>query len=125
MQKPITIRSIAIEKQNYIERKRQVRLKTRALKKFSRKLSTPEHLKIEKTTAYEIDPVEFSRAFRPFREDMDLLSEDDQHNFQKLLRGYLLGKVDHEMWRRAVNALSELKRAHIPPLPKNYWKRCV
>ena len=75
--------------------------------------------------APDVDPVEFARAFRPFREDMDLLSEDDQHNFQKLLRGFLLGKVDHEMWRRAVNALSELKRAHIPPLPKNYWKRCV
>ena len=123
MQKAITIRSISIEKRLYIERKRQSRLEAKASMKANRKLSASEQDVADKNTAYDIDPVEFARAFKLFRDDMHLLSEAAQIHFKNLLRGYLIGKVDHEIWRQAVSALSELRRAHTLPPPKNYWKR--
>lgn len=126
MQKPVSIQPIAFEKRRFIETTRQARLQAKVRMKTKSTLgSSAEPQDVGTPTADDIDPVEFARSFRPFREDMDLLPEDDQLHFQNLLRGYLLGNIDHEVWRRAVSALSELKRAHTPPPPKNYWKRCV
>ena len=126
MQKSVSIQPIGFEKRRFIETKRQARLHARARMKMKRTLgSSAEPQEVVTPTADDLDPVEFARAFRPFREDMDLLPEEDQRHFQNLLRGYLLGNIDHEVWRRAVSALSELKRAHTPPPPKNYWKRYI
>lgn len=123
MQKLIAIRPVSIEKRRQIETKRQARLQAKARMKANGKLSTTQHETVDIATAHEIDPVEFARAFQPFREAMELLAEEDQAHFQNLLRGYLAGNFDHETWRRAVGALRELRQAHTPPLPKNYWKR--
>ena len=123
MQKLITIRPVSIEKRRLIETKRQARLQSKARMKASGKLNSTQYQAVDVATVHEIDPVEFARAFQPFREAMKLLSEEEQAHFQNLLRGYLLEMIDHETWRRAVGALRELRQAHTPPLPKNYWKR--
>lgn len=123
MKTHVTISALPVHKSQSIERARQKRLETRARQKSKRVSEQLENVAQPATYAREVDPVEFARAFRPFREDIELLEHEDQEQFKSLLMGYLSGCLDHEIWRRAVGNLSALKRACAPPLPRNYWKR--
>lgn len=123
MRKPVTISAVPIHKRRSIELARQQRLEARARWKAKRLDEKLQDAVQPFAIVPDVDPVEFARAFRPFRDDMELLEPEDQEQFKNLLIGYLAGSVDHEVWRRAVGNLRALKRACAPPLPHNYWKR--
>lgn len=102
-------------KRKFIADQRVKRLSARAIRKLSAALHNSAKILSDTERETDIDPVSFARAFVPFREDMRLLSEQEQREFQYALQLYLSGALDSEEWRKIVSRLSELRRAKAMP----------
>lgn len=107
MIRQIAITTLPTWKREYISGQRTKKLSARVKHQLSTALYNSAKKREYKV---DIDPVSFARAFKPFREDMRLLSEQEQCEFECALQRYLAGALDSEEWRKIVSRLSALRR---------------
>lgn len=122
--KELTIRPLSMAKRTTIAEHRVKRQLFASRKKVVLITGEAEQRVGAPNLGFDVDPVEFARAFAPFRSDVEaLFSPDEQVRFSMVLRGYLSGNVDHNVWRLVLGALNCLRRASGPPEPHDYWVR--
>lgn len=122
--KKVSIRPLSLAKRAAIAKHRAERQISASRKKGGHAIREAEQRIYATENDFDVDPVEFARAYSPFRSDVEvLLDADEQSRFRKILCGYLSGQIDHEVWRLALYALNTVRRASILPSPGAYWVR--
>lgn len=118
----LSIRPLPAEKRASIARHRH----QKKIRRNQLKASKAFGLVPEKTGSFwNVDEIEFSRAFALYRADMELLSPEEQSRFIDALMAYLSGALDPEAWRCVVSSLGALRKSQVQAEPAGYWRRAV